>query len=377
MKKGVFRSLAVICLAVLIALVPATSSKAAEETVIASTTLGDANYVNSGWMNCRVYITGYGINCSMGIGEMASYPVKIKQVGNEKICVLQDTSLVDIFIGNMNHDLAALGSSSQQDLFRAGNTYVSANAGSTLQIAPAVKNWLLGILHKRLMEAPSDIHLTLTEDLVVRTATAQNLSYSSNYIVAGTCTTSYKTSGANRCTNIDVASSRLNMVIMPGQSVSISNTILPRTAENGYKVAHAYSGGKIIDSLGGGICQVSSTVYNACRNSGLEILQRYPHSMPVSYLPLGMDAAISAGSKDLIFRNPYNVPVIMQATTANKHLTVNVLVPSDTLGGTTYKFWAEKTGPLSANSYVTTYLNGAEVSTVSVGSSKYNPLPAE
>lgn len=377
MKKNLLRTLAVACLAVLMAFIPAVNADAAEETIIASTTLGDANYVNPGWMNCRVYITGYGINCSMGIGEMASYPVKIKQVGNEKICVLQDTSLVDIFIGNMNHDLAALGSSSNQDMFRSGNTYVSANAGSTLQIAPGTKNWLLGILHKRLMEAPADIRLTLTEDLVVRTSTAQNLSYSDNYIVAGTCTTSYKTSGANRCTNIDVASSRLNMVIMPGQSVSVSNTILPRTAENGYKVAHAYSGGQIIDSLGGGICQVSSTVYNACRNSGLEIIQRYPHSMPVSYLPLGMDAAISAGSKDLVFRNPYNVPVIMQASTANKKLTVNVLVPADTLGGITYKFWAEKTGPLSANSYVTTYLNGEEVSTVSVGSSKYNPLPAE
>ena len=65
----------------------------------------------------------------------------------------------------------------------------------------------------------------------------------------------------------------MNMVIMPGQAVSVSDTFLPRTAANGYKVAHAYSGGKIIDSLGGGICQVSSTIYNACRNSGLEILE--------------------------------------------------------------------------------------------------------
>ena len=377
MKKNIVLQVAAFCCSLLMLCITGSTSYAAEETVIASTVLGDPNYVNAGWMNHRVYITGYGINCSMGIGEMAQYPVQIKQVGNERMCVLQDTRLVDIFISNMNHDLAALAVTNRQDLFRRGNTYVSADSSSTIQIAPGTKNWLLGILHKRLMGKPEDIHLTLDESLIVRSTGTQNMSYSDNYVLSGTCTTSFKTSGTNRSTNIDVAASRMNMVIMPGQAVSVSDTFLPRTAANGYKVAHAYSGGKIIDSLGGGICQVSSTIYNACRNSGLEILARFPHSMPVSYLPLGMDAAISAGSKDLVFRNPYNVPVIMQASTQNKQLTVNVLVPSDTLAGTTYKFWAQKTGPLSADSYVTTYVNGLEQSTVCVGTSKYRPLPAE
>ena len=377
MKKNIVLQVAAFCCALLMLCITGSTSYAAEETVIASTVLGDSNYVNAGWMNHRVYITGYGINCSMGIGEMAQYPVQIKQVGNERICVLQDTGLVDIFISNMNHDLAALAVTNRQDLFRRGNTYVSADSSSIIQIAPGTKNWLLGILHKRLMGKPEDIHLTLDESLIVRSTGTQNMSYSDNYVLSGTCTTSFKTSGTNRSTNIDVAASRMNMVIMPGQAVSVSDTFLPRTAANGYKVAHAYSGGKIIDSLGGGICQVSSTIYNACRNSGLEILARFPHSMPVSYLPLGMDAAISAGSKDLVFRNPYNVPVIMQAYTQNKQLTVNVLVPSDTLAGTTYIFWAQKTGPLSADSYVTTYVNGLEQSTVCVGTSKYRPLPAE
>ena len=377
MKKNIVLQVAAFCCSLLMLCITGSTSYAAEETVIASTVLGDPNYVNAGWMNHRVYITGYGINCSMGIGEMAQYPVQIKQVGNERICVLQDTGLVDIFISNMNHDLAALAVTNRQDLFRRGNTYVSADSSSIIQIAPGTKNWLLGILHKRLMGKPEDIHLTLDESLIVRSTGTQNMSYSDNYVLSGTCTTSFKTSGGNRSTNIDVAASRMNMVIMPGQAVSVSDTFLPRTAANGYKVAHAYSGGKIIDSLGGGICQVSSTIYNACRNSGLEILARFPHSMPVSYLPLGMDAAISAGSKDLVFRNPYNVPVIMQAYTQNKQLTVNVLVPSDTLAGTTYKFWAQKTGPFSADRYVTTYVNGLEQSTVCVGTSKYRPLPAE
>ena len=78
--------------------------------------------------------------------------------------------------------------------------------------------------------------------------------------------------------------------------------------------------------LGGGVCQISSTVYNAVKNAGLTVVQRNPHSMPVSYLPKGLDAAIAAGSKDLKFRNDYTTPVVLYTDTSNKHLTVNVLV---------------------------------------------------
>ena len=94
--------------------------------------------------------------------------------------------------------------------------------------------------------------------------------------------------------------------IMPGQEVSVSTAILPRTSANGYREAGAYLNGETVMAIGGGICQVSSTVYNAVKNAGLVVLERHPHSMPVHYLPLGLDAAISSGSKDLRFRNNYS-----------------------------------------------------------------------
>ena len=71
MKKNIVLQVAAFCCALLMLCITGSTSYAAEETVIASTVLGDSNYVNAGWMNHRVYITGYGINCSMGIGEMA------------------------------------------------------------------------------------------------------------------------------------------------------------------------------------------------------------------------------------------------------------------------------------------------------------------
>ena len=132
--------------------------------------------------------------------------------------------------------------------------------------------------------------------------------------------------------------------------------------------------GKTVPVIGGGICQVSSTVYNAVKNAGLTVLERHPHSMPVHYLPLGLDAAISKGSKDLRFRNDYSAPVILQAyTTKGKNLIVNCLVWDQDLNGRSFKLWSEETGSLSAKTYFTTYQDGKKVNTQYVGTSRYNP----
>ena len=165
---------------------------------------------------------------------------------------------------------------------------------------------------------------------------------------------------------------------MPGQEISVSDTIKPRTTANGYKSAGAYLNGRTVPAIGGGICQVSSTVYNAVKNAGLTVLERHPHSMPVHYLPLGLDAAISAGSKDLRFRNDYSAPVILQAYTEGKNLIVNCLVWNHDLNGRTFKLWSKETGSLSAKTYFTTYQDGVEVSTEYVGASYYMaPKPAD
>ncbi|MEF2575329.1 MAG: VanW family protein, partial [Eisenbergiella sp.] len=129
--------------------------------------------------------------------------------------------------------------------------------------------------------------------------------------------------------------------------------------------------------LGGGVCQISSTVYNAVKNAGLTVTERKAHSMPVSYLPKGLDAAIAAGSKDLKFRNDYSTPVVLYTDTANKRLTINVVVWNQELAGRSFKLWAKQTGSLSADTYFTTYQNGKETSTVFVGTSRYLPYREE
>lgn len=342
------------------------------------TTLGDATYINQEWLSYRMYMTGYGINCSLGIGEMKDFPVYIHEVRGITICELENTRLVDAFLANINQALAAVTTSVSSSVYKSGDTSIAMTGSSYFQLNDSARNWILGVLQQALMEKPQNLTLTLSDANVTPAYTAQSLALSSDYILSGTCTTSFTTSSKKRSTNITVAASHLNnMIIMPGQCVSISDSILPRTSENGYQIAHAYLNGEIVDQLGGGICQVSSTVYNAACNSGMAIVERHAHSMPVSYLPLGQDAAISSGTKDMKFQNPYSKPVVLQTMIENKKLTVNFLIPSDVLNGTTYKFWSKKLGSLSAESFITTSVNGEEVSTVSLGISKYKALPAE
>ena len=143
--------------------------------------------------------------------------------------------------------------------------------------------------------------------------------------IIGTYSTDYSTSSANRKANIHLASSKINGISLnPGEVFSFNNVVGPRTSGAGYKIAHVYSGGKVIDGIGGGICQVSSTLYNAAVLADLEIAYRTNHSMPVSYVPLGRDATVSYGSIDFKIKNNKETPVKIEIIGNGSTLTVNI-----------------------------------------------------
>lgn len=195
------------------------------------------------------------------------------------------------------------------------------------------------------------------------------------YQIQGSCTTSFKGSSANRKANIATAAANLNgRILMPGEIFSVSEQFKPRTSANGYRMAGAYEAGQVIQSMGGGICQASSTTYNAAMNSGLIIVERNAHSMPVHYLPLGLDAAISAGSKDLVIQNGYSFPVVFEAYTVGNNLTVNVFTDFSQMDGYSFRFHSVKTGSLSAKSYLEVSQNGIVVEDRYIATSKYQPL---
>lgn len=130
----------------------------------------------------------------------------------------------------------------------------------------------------------------------------------------------------NRNGNLRKACGMLNgLVLQPGQELSYNEALGPRTKELGWLPAPAYSGTKLVDSPGGGICQVSSTLYLASVYSELTIVERRNHGYPVSYIPLGMDATVSWGFADLKIRNDSPMPVKIQAEESDGYVRISIL----------------------------------------------------
>lgn len=169
-----------------------------------------------------------------------------------------------------------------------------------------------------------DAAIDLVIDVTEPKGSAQELSKLTD--VLGTFTTSYATSGSARCKNIDNGCRLINTTLLyPGDEFSALDTIKPFTEANGYYPAGSYVNGKVVDSLGGGICQVSTTLYNAVLLSELEVTERYNHSMIVTYVEPSMDAAIAESSgKDLKFVNNLSNPVYIEGHTEGKKITFTI-----------------------------------------------------
>jgi vancomycin resistance protein YoaR len=143
--------------------------------------------------------------------------------------------------------------------------------------------------------------------------------------ILGSFTTEYADSAEGRAANLANGARLINnTVLYPGEIFSGYEHLAPFTAKNGYFVAGAYSKGKVIDSVGGGACQVTTTLYNAALEAELEIVQRHEHSMTISYVNLSRDAAIAGTYKDLKFKNNTDVPILIQAYTKGRKITFNI-----------------------------------------------------
>lgn len=145
--------------------------------------------------------------------------------------------------------------------------------------------------------------------------------------VLGTFTTSYSTSGGARSANVANGCRLLNGITMyPGDEISALESITPFSEDNGYYMAASYLNGQVVDSLGGGICQVSTTLYNAVLLAELEVVERYNHSMIVTYVDPSADAAIAESSgKDFKFKNNLDYPVYIEGyTTPDKQITFTI-----------------------------------------------------
>jgi len=141
---------------------------------------------------------------------------------------------------------------------------------------------------------------------------------------------------ANRGENIKLAVSKINgKILAPGEVFSFNDVVGPRTDAQGYKIAHVYSDGKIVDDVGGGICQVSTTLYNAVLFSDLDVQERTNHMFTVGYVPFGRDAAVSYGSVDFKFKNSSKWPIRIEGwVTSDNKIYFSLRGTSETPGKT-------------------------------------------
>ena len=145
-----------------------------------------------------------------------------------------------------------------------------------------------------------------TVELIVRSIQPDvvKADIASQYGMICSAVTNASSSSSNRLSNIKLAIKLINgTCLKPGETFSFNEVVGERTSERGFKSAAAYSGGEVVNEVGGGICQVSTTLFNAAVKADLEIVERSSHSMTVSYVDRGKDAAVDWGNKDLKFKN--------------------------------------------------------------------------
>lgn len=141
----------------------------------------------------------------------------------------------------------------------------------------------------------------------------------------GSYNTSYSANAAGRNENLRVGCNNIDgTVLAPGEVFSMNVGLGPQTYANGYKDAGVYVNGKVEQGVAGGVCQVTSTLYNAVILAELEIVERYPHSMTVGYVPLGRDAAVAGDYKDLKFKNDTEYPVYIEAYARDGKVVCNI-----------------------------------------------------
>lgn len=138
--------------------------------------------------------------------------------------------------------------------------------------------------------------------------------------------TKFSEGKAARSSNIRLAAQKIDgLVLAPGESFSFNGVVGRRTSAAGFRVAGVYKDGKHDVDIGGGICQVSTTLYNAVLFADLKVNKRQNHSMPVPYVPIGRDAAVDYGSIDLKFTNTLDMPIAVNAEVASGKITFRIL----------------------------------------------------
>lgn len=181
-------------------------------------------------------------------------------------------------------------------------------------------------IEQKLSEFNSGNEITLTVTKLVPEKTAASLRDGLFSAELSSYSSTFSTAAANRAFNVSRAAASVNgTILLPGDTFSYNTAIGNPSLENGYKVAPVYENGKTSEGVGGGVCQVSSTIYSAVLYANLEIVERRSHSLTVAYVPKGQDATVAYGSIDFKFKNNTEKPIRIDVTTQGGKCVVKVI----------------------------------------------------
>ncbi len=256
------------------------------------------------------------------VGREGNFFVKLKEINNAKrkgenidIAIKKDSNSVKKIVDSIANELYIKKKEATIRLSN-GNFIVTDDV-----IGKAIDKELL---EKNLYEAinkSDSVKLNLTIDKP--RATKALLSQVREQI--GTYSTKFKLGDSSRVFNIQRASNSINnKVVLPGETFSFNSTTGPRSLGAGYKEATVIMNGEFVPGEGGGVCQVSSTLYNTLLNSKVNIVERHSHSKPISYVPTGRDATVTYNALDLKFKNNYSSPVYIKATVVGDSIIITL-----------------------------------------------------
>ena len=217
----------------------------------------------------------------------------------------------------------------------------------------------------------------------------------------GTYSTRYDPTNKNRSNNLEISAKKIDgTIVLPGEIFSYNQTVGERTIAAGYKEAGAYAGGRVVQDVGGGICQTSSTLYNAVLYANLEIVERSNHQFLTSYVDAGRDATVSWGAIDFKFKNTRSYPIKIEAKVKNgvcemsiygikEETEYEVIIQSDVLSYISYTTKYEEDSTLqegkevveqlgytgcTSEAYRILKLNGKVVSKTLLSKDTYDPM---
>lgn len=223
------------------------------------------------------------------------------------------------------------------------------------------------------MNAPEVIEISGETEAVKATITADSLKGVTGKV--SSFSTIYRTGPSG--TNLQLAANNIdNIIVMPGETFSTEKAIGPTTLDNGFVEANTYVGGQVVPGVGGGVCQVASTLYNTMLRAGIIPIERQNHMMPVSYVDMGLDATLADNLIDLKFVNEFDYPIVINTYAGGNTLVVEFWSNPSVTNGITYEPVAKKIDSLNAETYLCGYdSNGELVINQRIDRSTYQPLP--